>query len=92
MAGISGLKDQQDWDVLPGICFLFANLKFSAQYPLFLFMPLFCFSFTTLLLRNWSMGWKRVEELGNHIPAFHREKIAIFLSELKAIRLNITIT
>lgn len=27
------------------ICFLFPNLKFSAQCPLFLLLPLFCFLF-----------------------------------------------
>lgn len=45
MVAISGLKDEHDWNVLPGICFLFPNLKFSAQCPLFLLLPLFCFSF-----------------------------------------------
>lgn len=45
MVAISGLKDKEDWDVLLEICFLFPNLKFSAQCPLFLLLPLFCFLF-----------------------------------------------
>lgn len=88
----SWFERQARWEYASRNLLPVSTLKFSAQCPWFLLMPLFYFSFKslpmTLLLTNWRMGWKEMEELDNHI----RAKIAIFISELKAIRLNITIT